>query len=247
LDVGTLPNATCPASGADFVCTLSIMIPPGIDNLTFSLYDAAGGTGNILSQQIQSFSVAVGQANAFGLIFDANVTTPSGSMLVSSSTSSGNGCQLSAAGFGRNPLDVIQAGSTFTSTGTAAITFSVAYTDAQGKTVVAPGLPKLEIEDNTSTYQTTSGTINGSSVGVIAFSSNRATQTLRLPETSSNTLAFSINQAAQTFTLTPSNDNMTAPVNVQAVQADSNVSSDGLSFARTLSFTFSTCQAQILF
>lgn len=51
-------------------------------------------------------------------------------------------------------------------------------------------------------------------------------------------MAFTINQAAQTFTLTPSNSSVTnATVNIKAVPANS---ADGLNFALTKTFTFST-------
>ena len=199
INVGTLPNATCPASGSDFVCTVAILIPPGSDNLTFSLYDNTNATGNILSQQIQTLTVTVGTSNSFNVIFDANANI----MTVNGSGSCQNG-----------PV-----GAVFGSVGTVPVTFSVAYTDAKGKTIVAPGLPKLEIQDNTAIYQTASGTINGTG----------------------GTVAFTINQAAQTFTLTPSNSTTTnASVNVKAVQADSTGSSDGLAFSKTQSFAFST-------
>ena len=42
VDTGTPPNATCPASGPDFVCTIAIKLPPGTDNVTIAAYDTAG-------------------------------------------------------------------------------------------------------------------------------------------------------------------------------------------------------------
>jgi len=199
INVGTLPNATCPASGSDFVCTVAILIPPGSDNLTFSLYDNTNATGNILSQQIQTLTVTVGTSNSFNVIFDANANI----MTVNGSGSCQNG-----------PI-----GAVFGSVGTTPVTFSVAYTDLAGKTIVAPGTPVLAIQDNTATYQTASGTINGTG----------------------GTIAFTINQAAQTFTLTPSNSTTTnATVNVKATPANSTGSSDGLAFAKTKTFAFST-------
>jgi len=199
INVGTLPNATCPASGSDFVCTVAILIPPGSDNLTFSLYDNTNATGNILSQQIQTLTVTVGTSNSFNVIFDANANI----MTVNGSGSCQNG-----------PI-----GAVFGSVGTTPVTFSVAYTDLAGKTIVAPGIPVLAIQDNTATYQTASGTINGTG----------------------GTIAFTINQAAQTFTLTPSNSTTTnATVNVKATPANSTGSSDGLAFTKTKAFAFST-------
>jgi hypothetical protein len=53
-------------------------------------------------------------------------------------------------------------------------------------------------------------------------------------------IGVSVNQAAQTYTLTPSATGVSGTINVQAVQADSTGSSDGLSFTRTKAYTFST-------
>ncbi|HET7812838.1 MAG TPA: hypothetical protein VFL13_00540, partial [Candidatus Baltobacteraceae bacterium] len=110
-------------------------------------------------------------------------------------------------------------GSVYPSVGTSPVTYGVTFTDAAGKTVVAPGLPTIEIQDNTSTYQSTSGTIN----------------------TTGGTVAFSINQSAQTFTLTPSSSSISgAAVNIKGVPPSG---TDALSFAVTKSFSFYTGSA----
>ncbi len=54
------------------------------------------------------------------------------------------------------------------------------------------------------------------------------------------TIGVSVNQAAQTYVLTPSASGVSGTINVQAVQADSTGSSDGLSFTKTKSYTFAT-------
>lgn len=200
LNTGTLPNTTCPASGPFYSCTMTLALPPGSDNLTFTTYDNTNGTGNVLSQQEQTLTITVGQANTFSVTFDANANT----MTIASST---NFCQSG------------NIGAVFGSVGTSPVSFAVSYTDAAGKTILSPGLPKLEIEDNTSTYQTSSGTINGTG----------------------GTVAFSINQSSQSFTLTPSSSTITgATVNIKAVPQNTNGTTDGLSFSKTQSFTFST-------
>ena len=121
-DTGTLPNATCPASGPDFVCTIAIKLPPGTDNVTIAAYDSAGGSGNVLSQQMQTLSVVAGgsasAANQFSVTLDANAAT----MTVSGSGS----CQ-------KGPI-----GSSYGSVGTTPVNFTVAYTDPAGKTTVSP-------------------------------------------------------------------------------------------------------------
>jgi hypothetical protein len=195
----TLGSATCPGPGP-WTCTLTIRIPPGSDKITVSAQDASS---NILSQQIQTLTVATGVANSFNLTLDANVTTPATSIVINGSGS----CQAGPVG------------AAFGSVGTSPVTFTVTATDAQGKTIVGPGLPKIEVQDNTSTYQTASGTINGTG----------------------GTVGFTINQAAQSFILTPSTSGITnASVNVKVVQADSQGTSDGLAFNHSQAFTFST-------
>ncbi|MEA2718735.1 MAG: hypothetical protein QOJ39_599, partial [Candidatus Eremiobacteraeota bacterium] len=191
----TLGSAACPGAGP-WTCTLAIKLPPGTDNLTIAAEDSAS---HVLSQQIATFTVVVATANNFSTVLDANL----GVMTVNGSGSCQNG-----------PV-----GAAFGSVGTTPITFNVAYTDQAGAAVRAPGLPKLEIQDNTATFQAASGTVNGTG----------------------GTVGFTINQAAQTFTLTPSNSTTTnASINVKAVPANSTGSSDGLAFSATKTFAFST-------
>jgi hypothetical protein len=85
--------------------------------------------------------------------------------------------------------------STFTSVGTSPVNFFVSYQSVQGA-----GNPTLSIQDNTGTFQTSSGTINGTGGNV----------------------NFTINQSSQTFTLTPTSSNITnATVNVKATDGSS--------------------------
>lgn len=204
-NTGTLPNATCPAVGQNFNCTVTVLLPPGTDNMTISLYDAAGATGNVLSQQINTYTVTVGKLNSFNITFDANL----GQMTVSGSGS----CQAGPVG------------AAFGSVGTTPVTFTISYTDPAGKTIPSgvAGQPKIQIQDNTATYQSSSGTINGTG----------------------GTVGFNINQASQSFTLTPSNSTTTnASVNVKVVAPNTAGGSDGLTYpvnaTSTKSFAFST-------
>jgi hypothetical protein len=193
----SLGSATCPGAGP-WTCTLTIKLPPGTDNVTMIAEDSSS---NVLSEQIQNFTVVVATANSFSTTLDANVAT----MIVNGAGS----CQTGPVG------------AAFGSVGTSPVTFTLAIKDPAGKSIIGPGLPKLEIQDNTATYQTSSGTINGTG----------------------GTVAFSINQAAQTFTLTPSNSTTTnASVNVKEVPANTNGASDGLggSFPAVKTFAFST-------
>jgi len=132
-DVGTLPNATCPASGSDFVCTVKIQLPPGTDNTTVTAYENTGGTGNILSQQIANFNVVAATANSFNIILDANAAT-----LTVSATS----------GFCAGSFTVSNA-QTVATVGTNSVTFNASYTDPATKTIVGPGLPVLAVNGHT--------------------------------------------------------------------------------------------------
>ena len=197
---GSSPGSPCTGSGP-WTCTLSIQVPPGSDTFTFTAYDNAAGTGNILSQQVQTLTLVTGVANAFNVTFDANASAISitGTQACSVGTVANNGA--------------------FGTVGTSPVTFDVAFADAASKTIVAPGRPKIQIQDNTGTWQSSSGTINGSG----------------------GTVSFTINQSAQTFTLSPSSTSVTnAVVNVKGIPANTTGSGDGLSFSTTSSFTFST-------
>jgi hypothetical protein len=161
--VGTLPNATCPANGSDYVCTLTVPLPPGTDTLTMSTYASNNGTGIALSEQIQTFTVVVGGLNSFSVTFDANAAT----MTVNGSGSCANG-----------PV-----GTAFGVVGTTPTTFSVAFTDASAKTIVTPGLPIISVNGST-----TSGTITGTG-GNVNFTVNQSAQSFTLTPTTSNTSA----------------------------------------------------------
>lgn len=186
---------TDPVNAGNYKCTVDEQMPIGDTTIRIISYDANGGTGNVLSEQSAVEWVQEGVANGFAIALDANV---------SAFTVTGSGaCQVGTVG------------TAFGDTGTTPVTFTIGSTDADGKTIVAPGLPTIEIEDNTSTYQSTSGTITGTGGNV----------------------TFTINQSAGSFTLTPTSSSETGgTVNLKLVPPGS----DGLSFAVTKSFTFST-------
>jgi hypothetical protein len=205
-DVGTLPNATCPVDGShpgNFICTVPLKLPPGTDNVTIGAYDNTGGTGNLLSQQIQDLAVVAGVANSFNVTLDANL----GTLTINGSQA----CQGSTVG------------SVFGSVGTTPVNFSAAYTDPATKTVVAPGLPVLQIQ------------------------ANHAGDTAYHPDTGiiddghGNTVTFTINQNTQSFVLTPSSSSVTsASINIKATPKNTNGTSDGLGFSVPKTFAFST-------
>ncbi len=187
---------TDPSNGGNYKCTATFQLPIGINTITITAWDAAGGTGNKLSQQISTVTTSQGAANAYAISLDANASA----MTISGTAACTNG-----------PV-----GASFGSVGTTPVTMSVTFTDPAGKTITAPGLPLIQILDNTSTYQSAAGTINGTGGNV----------------------SFTINQSAQTITLTPSNSAVTsATVSVKGVPANGG---DGLTFAQTKSFSFST-------
>lgn len=94
--------------------------------------------------------------------------------------------------------------------GTSAVTFTVTYKDLAGKTIVAPGLPTIKVNGSS-----TSGTITGTGGNV----------------------NFSITQAAQSYTLAATTSATTAAITVTATPPNAG---DGLSFSKTLSYTFSS-------
>lgn len=188
-----------PSNAGNYKCTATFQLPVGTNTVAISSWSANGGTGTKLSGQIGNYVTVQGAANAYAVILDANAATTS----VNGTTSCTNG----------------SIGTTFGSTGTAPVTLNVGFTDGAGKAIVAPGLPTIQVQDNTATYRSTSGTINGTG----------------------GTVAFSINQSAQTITLTPSTTPITGvAVNVQGVPPSAG---DGLSFASQKSFTYSAGNA----
>ncbi|MBV8643408.1 MAG: hypothetical protein JO225_05775, partial [Candidatus Eremiobacteraeota bacterium] len=102
----------------------------------------------------------------------------------------------------------VSPGQTVPTVGTAPITFSVSFTDLAGKTIVNPGEPTLKIGGSS-----TSGTVIGTGGNV----------------------NFNINQSTQTFTLSATTNNTSATIPLTAVPPNAG---DGLSFSKSLSFTY---------
>lgn len=139
---------TDPSNAGNYKCTATFQVPIGDDTMTLTSWDATGGTGNALSQQISTQWVQQGVTNTFAISLDANAAT----IAVSGSGSCQNGL----------------VGASFGSVGTTPVSFSVAYTDPAGKTIVSPGQPTLAV--------TTTG-VTGGTIGV---SVNQAAQTYTL-------------------------------------------------------------------
>jgi hypothetical protein len=190
---------TDPSNAGNYKCTAKFQLPVGINTLTLASWDANGGTGNKLSQNIATVTTVQGVANG-----------PGGAYTISLD---GNAAAITVTGSGACQNGTV--GSAYGSVGTSPVAFTVSFADLASKTIVAPGLPKIQILGNDSVYHSDSGTINGTG----------------------GTVAFTINQSAQSFTLTPSNSTVTnASVSVQGVPPGS----DGLTFTTTKAFTFST-------
>jgi hypothetical protein len=184
-----------PNNANNIKCTAVFQMPIGINSTTIASWDANGGTGNKLSQQIASITIVQGATNSPAVSLDANAGT------------------LTLTGSGACAVGTV--GTVFGSVGTTPVTFSASFTDLDGKTIVAPGLPLIEVMGNDSAFHSDSGTINGTG----------------------GTVAFTVNQSAQTITLTPS----TAPITNVAVNAKGvPPGTDGLSFNTPHSFTFSS-------
>ena len=176
----TLNSATCPGSGP-WTCTLTIKLPPGTDNVTISAQD---GSSNILSQQIQNFTVVVATANSFSTTLDANANT------MTIGTTSG----FCAGSFNVSP------GGTVPTVGTAALTFNATYKDLAGQTIIAPGRPTLSVNGHTDDNAGAGYTITGTGGNVIV-KVTQSTQSYTLAATNTSTTA-TINVAA-----TPANTN----------------------------------------
>jgi hypothetical protein len=178
----TLNSATCPGSGP-WTCTLALKLPPGTDNLTISAQDASS---NILSQQVQDFTVVAATANSFSTTLDANAATISLS-----------GTQACTSG---------AIGSSFGSAGTTPVVLNVSYTDLAGQPIIAPGLPNLQVQANhggDTAYHNNSGTIDGTG-GSVGFSIDQNAQTITLTPSTTPVSNVTVNVKA----IPPSTDGL---------------------------------------
>jgi hypothetical protein len=162
-------SGACPQVGQVYQCTIPVLVPPGSDSFTIAAWSAANGTGSVLSQQVQTFNVVAGVNNILSFTLDANAAT----MTVSGT-----------ANCASSPL-----GTVYGTLGTTAATLNVTYTDAAGKTIVAPGLPTLAAQ--------ASG-VSGGTIGIVI---NQANQTVTLTP-SGNGVSGTV-----TITATPANSN----------------------------------------
>ena len=129
---------TDPNNAGNYKCTATFQVPIGDDTMTLTSWDATGGTGNKLSQSISTQWAQQGVTNSFAISLDANAAT----ITVSGTAACTSGGSV---------------GTAYGSVGTSPATFTVAYTDAAGKTIVSPGQPALNV--------TTSG-VTGGTLGV---------------------------------------------------------------------------------
>ena len=174
----TLGSATCPGAGP-WTCTLAIKLPPGTDNVTISAQD---GSSNILSQQIQNFTVVVATANSFSTTLDANANV------------------MTVTGSGFCAVGTVANSSTFGSVGTQTVSFTVDYTDLAGKTIVAPGRPILAVNGHTND-NSGAGYTDAGTGGTINVKVTQSTQSYTVtPSTSSMTATVAV-------TATPANTN----------------------------------------
>lgn len=169
---------TDPSNAGNYKCLAAYQMPIGIDTVTIASWDANGGTGNKLSQQIGNFTVVQGSANAFTVSLDANAAT----MTIGATS-----------GFCSGSFTVTSGGSVPT-VGTTAVTFNTSYKDPAGKTIVAPGLPTLAVNGHTDDNGGAGYTIVGSG-GNVNVKVNQSTQTYVLQATGSGVTA-TINVAA---------------------------------------------------
>jgi hypothetical protein len=112
----------------NFTCTISVAVPAGRDTLRIGAYDAANGSGSLLSQQIVALTVAQGAAGSFPAItLDANP----GSLTVAPP---GNATATAAGGFVADTLNGLPG----------SLTFDLSAEDADGDAFAGqPGTPSL--------------------------------------------------------------------------------------------------------
>ena len=178
-----LGSATCPGGGP-WTCTLTIKLPPGTDNLTISAQDASS---NILSQQIQTFTVTAGGtaagANHFTTTLDANVATMALNV---------------TSGFCAGTFTVANSG-TVPTVGTQSLTFTASYKDGAGNTIPtnAPGRPVLKVNGHTDD----NGTLGYSDPGNLNVKVTQSAQTFVLQKTDGT------GSASVAVTIAPPNTN----------------------------------------
>ena len=189
---GNAPGSPCTGSGP-WTCTVTVKVPPGDDTFTFTTYDDTTGTGSgashILSQQVQTLTVAAGTANAFTVTFDANT----GTLNVLGSQPCQNATVIA---------------SSYGSVGTSVVTLNLQYLDLAGKTIVDPGKPVVSAFDSTTSTYTTSGRMNGTSGTFADFSINRSAQTLTLTPSSSSVTGVTVSLKAVPANTTGSSDGL---------------------------------------
>lgn len=71
---GLLASVTTNISNCTSGCEVNgPSVPPGVDNMTITVYDANGGTGNALSTGSKNFTVTIGTANSLSLTLNGIV------------------------------------------------------------------------------------------------------------------------------------------------------------------------------
>lgn len=136
----TVSGSTCTTSNANYTCTVPLGLPIGSDVLLVQAYDAANATGNMLSSQQRTFTIAAASTNNLSMTLDAKpgaitVTPPIGT------TCSGS------------PL-------TCTITGAGAQSFTVSIADAHGTALTnnsIAGSPALSLASNSTAIATSGG------------------------------------------------------------------------------------------
>jgi len=120
-------NCSTPSFGATPVCTLVSSAPVGSDAFTFVTYDAANGTGNVLSRNTVVQAIVAGQVNTVAVTLDG---VPTG-VLAYPYPGQSNVLQQAPSGYilmGTTPAD-----------------FFVVATDADKNFIIGPGAPTLTV------------------------------------------------------------------------------------------------------
>ncbi len=135
----TIVNVSgCTVTSGGYTCTVPVGLPIGTDVVLVQSYDAAGASGNLLSQQNGTFTVVAASANNFTMTLDAKP----GAMVVS-----GAGCSGSPVAC--------------TTSGTNAVSLTVTVADAHGTALATntiPGSPVISVVSSNTAIATVTAT-----------------------------------------------------------------------------------------
>jgi hypothetical protein len=156
VNVTTSSNG-CTTTASATTCVIAYHVPVGSDQIEIQTYDGNNAAGNLLSQQIKTFTIAVGIDNSLSVTLDANPSTiavnPPGTGITGS------------------------VGSGFVLNGSSAVTFSVTLSDTHGTPIggTVAGAPTLSATSSNPAVATVSTNSGAQTLTVTPGGSNGST------------------------------------------------------------------------